>query len=389
MVNNSLYIPNIRDGLSPAEKLILSYVAKHGSATVGAEEMLRILEELTDSIWDIQSELLPKTLLTLVLAETNRYPLLCADTIGGGIEWLEAPLVHQIIGGQVGLTDFGQHIFDPPQNRSQKNELLESESLCPRLPLHLLNGFVGFDFGISCQIPPHNLSELIDCMSAKLIEPHLEANDIRKRIKGPDFPTGGTITSAQEIAALYETGTALITIRTEIAAIESRRSGSYQYKSPHIIIKSLPYLQDQQMFIKRIVDLHMAPPYLGLNEVSGWIQDDGFCITDIQLNRDCNTSEVIESLYKLNILQQAFQFSMLVSSASRASSEITPMNKDAPRCVGLSEMLDEFIEYRLSVLKQNSNDDDEKIREKLLEDLAQLKKSFGDSRRTLISGQGV
>ena len=228
------------------------------------------------------------------------------------------------------LVDIEKNTVDFMPNYDDR--LQEPTVLPARIPALLVNGSSGIAVGMATNIPPHNLSEVIDGIIKVIDNPEITIEELMETIKGPDFPTGATILGKQGIKEAYTTGRGKITMRGE-AEIEEM-SGNRQ----KIIITSLPYQVNKAKLVKTISDLVKEKKIEGISEVRDESDRKEKTRVVIELRRDANARIILNQLYKHTQLQETFGAIMLA------------LVDGEPKILTLRQCLDCYINHRKVVI---------------------------------------
>jgi len=252
------------------------------------------------------------------------------------------------------LADIDKDTVDFVPNYDESEQ--EPAVLPARVPNLLVNGASGIAVGMATNIPPHNLTEIINALLAVIDDPAITLAGLMQHVPGPDFPTAGIINGAQEIVAAYRTGRGRLSIRGR-CTIEDMEGGKRQA----IIITELPYQVNKARLIERIADLVRGKNIEGI--ASDGLRDesdkDGMRIV-IELKRGENAEIVLNNLYAQTPLETVFGINMVA------------LQDGQPRLMSLREMLDAFLRHRREVITRRTIFDLRKARERahLLEGLA-------------------
>src|SRR3989344_5453389 len=201
-----------------------------------------------------------------------------------------------------------------------------------RIPNLLINGSMGIAVGMATNIPPHNLTEVLDALVHLADNKEADVKDLMQYIKGPDFPTGGIIYNENDIVNAYATGRGPVIMRGKADIIESAKKG-YQ-----IIITEIPYQTNKAELIIKIADLVKEKKIEGIKDLRDESDKDGLRIA-VDLKQDAFPRKVLNQLFKYTELQKAFHFNMLALS-----------DGIQPQIMGLKTLLDKFIEHRREVV---------------------------------------
>ena len=242
--------------------------------------------------------------------------------------------------------------WDPNFDETRK----EPKVLPSRFPNLLVNGSSGIAVGMATNIPPHNLTEVIDAVICVLDDPECTLPDLMEHIHGPDFPTRGIIMGRSGIRAAYATGRGRITVR---ARHEFEEFGKDRTR---IIITEIPYQVNKRMLIKNMADQVEDKRLEGISDIRDETDRNGMRIV-IELKRDANPQVVLNRLFAQTQLQTTFAINML------ALVEVN--GKLQPKILSLRHILDEYIAYQEQIIIRRTRFDLKKAQERahLLEGL--------------------
>lgn len=212
----------------------------------------------------------------------------------------------------------------------------EPEVLPGKLPNLLLNGQLGIAVGMATNIPPHNLTELVDATVHQIENPEASLDDLLNYIKGPDFPTGGIIYGADSIRTAYATGRGGVVVRG-VAEIVENKKGRTQ-----IVITEIPYALNKESLVIKIADLVKEKKINGIAD----IRDEsarGNVRVVIDLKKDAYPKKLLNQLYKLTPLQTSFHFNMMAL-----------VDGIQPRVLGLQDIIHEHIKHRQIVVRRRT-----------------------------------
>ena len=208
-----------------------------------------------------------------------------------------------------------------------------------RIPQLLLNGSTGIAVGMATNIPPHNLTELINGLLALIENPELEDRELIRLIPGPDFPTGGQILGRSGIREMYTTGRGSVTMRG-VASIETIEAKGRPDRDA-VIITELPYQTNKAALIERIAELVNDKKLEGIADIRDESDRDGMRIV-IELRRDAYPQVVLNNLFKLTPLQSNFSSYMLA------------LVKGEPVLLTLRKMLEVFLDFRVETIERRT-----------------------------------
>jgi DNA gyrase subunit A len=227
------------------------------------------------------------------------------------------------------LTDINKDTVDFQTNFD--DTLSEPTVLPSMLPNLLLNGASGIAVGMATNMPPHNLTEVINGTVAVIDNPEIETKDLMKLITAPDFPTGGIIYGYEGVKEAYETGRGKITMRAR-ANVEELRNNREQ-----IVVTEIPYQVNKATLIQKIADLVQNEKITDISEIRDESDREGMRIVII-LKRGTNTGILLNQLYKYTQMQQTFGVINLA------------LVKGRPKVMALKELIKHFIEHRVEVI---------------------------------------
>lgn len=241
------------------------------------------------------------------------------------------------------LSDIEKETVDFMPNFDDSQE--EPVVLPSRFPNLLVNGSTGISSGYATDIPPHNLSEVIDAAIHQMEHPNCDIDTLMKYIKGPDFPTGGTIQGIEGLKKAYETGKGKIVVRGK-ADIEDIRGGKQQ-----ITITEIPFEINKANLVKKMDELRIDKKVDGIAEVRDDTDRTGLRVV-IELKKDADAKGVLNYLYKNTDLQISYNFNM-----------VAIFNK-TPKLLGLKQMLHSYIQHQKEVVARRTSYDLNKAKER-------------------------
>jgi DNA gyrase subunit A len=233
------------------------------------------------------------------------------------------------------LTDLDKETVNMVPNYN--DEFQEPTVLPSKFPNLLVNGSTGIAVGMATNIPPHNLSEVINGVIAVIHNPEITYEELLEYIPGPDFPTGATIYGRQGIRDAYATGRGIIQIRAK-AHIEAAKKSERQ----SIIVTEIPYQVNKARLIEKIAELVKEKKVEGITEIRDESDREGMRIV-IEVKRDENAEVLLNQLYKHTQLQTSFGINMLAIVHNR------------PKVLSLRQMMDCFVEHRCEVVTRRTN----------------------------------
>jgi DNA gyrase subunit A len=350
-------LPDVRDGLKPVHRRILYAMNELGlvpgrpykkSATVVGDVLGKYHPHGDGSVYD--------ALVRMVQEFSLRYPLIDGQGNFGSVDgdpaaayrYTEARLTPVSIAM---LEDIDKNTVDLQANFDDR--LQEPTVLPSKIPNLLVNGSSGIAVGMATNIPPHNLREVAKAVDLLIDQPDASIADLRKVIKGPDFPTGAYIYGREGIKEAYETGRGRVVMRARAQIEEKESSGRYQ-----IVVTEIPYQVNKENLVKSIAELAVEKKVEGISGVNDESDKDGMRIV-IELKRDANPNVVLNQLYKHTVMQSTFGVIMLA------------LDHGAPKVMDLKQLLERFVEHRHDIVVRRTRFDLEaaEAREHILEGL--------------------
>ena len=231
------------------------------------------------------------------------------------------------------LRDINKNTVDFQGNYDDSEQ--EPVVLPARFPNLLVNGTTGIAVGMATNIPPHNLSEVIDATSLLMDNPDVTTNELMEVLPGPDFPTGGLVMGKSGIRRAYETGKGSITVRAKVELTEMPNG------KERILVTELPYMVNKAKLIERISELHRDKRIEGITDLRDESSREGMRIV-IDVRRDVSASVVLNNLYKMTALQPSFGFNMLA------------IEKGVPKILSLKRILENYVEHQKEVITRRT-----------------------------------
>ncbi len=333
-------LPDVRDGLKPVHRRILYAMYEDGitsdkpyrkSANTVGSVLGRYHPHGDSSVYD--------AMVRMAQDFSMRYMLIDGHGNFGSVDGDGAAAMRYTearmskIAGYM-LTDIEKNTVDFMPNYDDR--LQEPTVLPARVPLLLVNGSSGIAVGMATNIPPHNLTEVINGIIKIIDEDEVTDEDLMQVIKGPDFPTEGIILGREGIKQAYKTGRGKITLRAETNIEEM--SGNRQ----RIIVSSLPYQVNKANLIKAISDLSKERKVEGISECRDESDRKDKVRVVIELKRDANAQVVLNQLFKHTQMQTTFGIIMLA------------LVNGVPKILTLRQALDCYIEHRKEVITRRT-----------------------------------
>ena len=357
-VIKSRALPDVRDGLKPVHRRILYAMYEDGltpdkpfkkSATCVGDVLGRYHPHGDASVYD--------ALVRLAQDFSMRYPLVDGHGNFGSVDG-DPPAAYRYTEARLArlsdemLRDIEKETVDWDPNYDESTQ--EPKVLPSRFPNLLVNGSSGIAVGMTTNIPPHNLREVIDATICVLDNPEATLTDLMEHVKGPDFPTKGIIMGRSGIRAAYATGRGRVCVR---ARTEFEEFGQNRTR---IIVTEIPYQVNKRMLIKNMADQVEEKKLEGISDIRDESDRNGMRIV-IELKRDANPQVVLNRLFAQTQLQTTFAINMLA----------LVNNQSQPKILSLRHILDEYLKFQEEVILRRTRYDLKKAQERahLLEGL--------------------
>ena len=335
-------LPDARDGLKPVHRRII--YAMHELGLVPDRpfrKCARVVGDVLGKYHPHGDQSVYDALVRLVQDFSSRYPLLAGHGNFGSVDNDPAAAMRYTecrlaaIGNEAMLSEIEEDVVDFVDNFDGSEQ--EPAVLPAQLPMLLLNGSTGIAVGMATNIPPHNLSEIVDGAIALIDNPNLPDDQLLNLIPAPDFPTGGIIMNADGVREAYLTGRGSITVRG-VASIEHfGGKGTGKRQRLAIIITELPYQVNKSAWIEKIAELVNNAKIDGISDIRDESDREGMRVV-IELKKDIVPEVVLDQLYRQTALQSTFGASLLALQGSQ------------PKQMSLRELLQEFLSFREETL---------------------------------------
>src|SRR3990167_3193449 len=302
-------LPDVRDGLKPVHRKILYAMNELGlGASAKFRKCAAVVGEVMAKYHPHGDMAIYDSLVRMAQDFNLRYPLVNPQGNFGSIDgdgaaasrYTEAKLSKL---GEVMLADIDKDTVNFMDNYDGTRQ--EPTVLPSPLPQLLLNGSLGIAVGMATNIPPHNLTELIDVIFHLLDNPKAETPDLFAFIQGPDFPTGGIIYDQKEIISAYSQGKGSIIMRGKAEIVEKKKEGSEQ-----IIITELPYQVLKSSLVEEMANLVSEKKIEGIRDIKDLSDREGMSII-IDIKKGYEPQRVLNKIYKFTNLQKTFHLNLL------------------------------------------------------------------------------
>ena len=341
-------LPDVRDGFKPVHRRILYGMMELGNTSDKPyKKSARIVGEVLGKYHPHGDSSVYLAMVRMAQDWAMRYPLVDGQGNFGSVDgdspaamrYTEARLNKL---GETMMDDLYKDTVDFAPNFD--NTLSEPTVMPTRIPNLLVNGASGIAVGMATNMPPHNLSEVIDACEAYINNPEIEVEELMNFVQAPDFPTGGFIYGISGVREAYLTGRGRVVMRAK-AEIESG------HNHDKIVITEIPYNVNKAELIKYIADLVNDKRIEGISNANDESDREGMRIV-IDIKRDANASVVLNKLYKMTALQTSFGVNNVALVHGR------------PRTLNLKDMIKNFVEHRHEVVIRRTEFDLRKARER-------------------------
>jgi DNA gyrase subunit A len=347
-------LPDVRDGLKPVQRRILySMIELNNGPDKPHRKCARIVGDTMGKYHPHGDSSIYGALVNLAQDWSTRYPLVDGHGNFGSVDgdgaaamrYTEARLSKV---SMEMLADINKNTVDFVPNFDDTEK--EPTVLPSRFPNLLVNGTTGIAVGMATNIPPHNLTEVINAV-VKIIDNNIEEDretdieEILDIVKGPDFPTGGEILGVRGIEEAYRTGRGKVKVRA-VTNIETMENGKSR-----IIVTELPYLVNKAKLIEKIAELVKDKKIDGITDLRDESNKDGMRIV-IELRRDANANVLLKQLYKHTQLQDTFGVIMLA------------LVNNEPKVLNICDMLNNYLLHQKDVVTRRTKYDLNKAEER-------------------------
>jgi len=328
-------LPDIRDGLKPVHRRILYAMQDMGMrSNTPFKKSARIVGEVLGKYHPHGDTAVYDAMVRMAQDFSQRYMMVDGHGNFGSVDGDRAAAMRYT---EARLSSFAEELLigiekDTVDFIDNFDSSLKEPSVLPsKVPNLLVNGSSGIAVGMATNIPPHNLSEVIEGVIYNIDHPEATVKDLMKKIKGPDFPTGGIIMGLEGIREAYETGRGRLVVRGRVHQ-EQPRKGKTQ-----VIISELPYQVNKARFVEKIAELVRSKKLEGISDLRDESDRSGMRVV-VELKKDSVPLVVINSLYKNTQLQDTFGVIML------------SLVDGVPKTLNLKDIIDEYIKHRYKVI---------------------------------------
>ncbi len=345
-VITSRALPDVRDGMKPGQRRILYAMYEDNltydkpfrkSATTVGNVLGRYHPHGDSAVYE--------TMVRMAQSFSLRYPLVEGHGNFGNVDGDGAAAYRYTEARMSRIADYMLRDIEKkvvPMTRNFDNTRDEPVVLPSRFPNLLVNGSVGIAVGMATNIPPHNLTEVIDGTVYRMENPECTVDELLEYIKGPDFPTSAIIYGTRGIKEAYESGRGKVYVRARATVDDEHR---------RIIFTEIPYMVNKSMLIESMANLHKEKKIEGITGLRDESGRGGMRIV-VEYRKDVSGEVILNQLYKYTELQKTCSINMLVIDGGE------------PKTLSLPQILDRYIEFQKEVIKRRTQFDlDKALRE--------------------------
>ena len=335
-------LPDVRDGLKPVHRRILYGMNELGvTPEKPYKKSARIVGEVMGKFHPHGDSAIYESMVRMAQPFSYRYMLVDGHGNFGSVDGDGAAAMRYTEARMSKITlemlrDINKDTIDFEPNYDGTER--EPTVLPARFPNLLVNGATGIAVGMTTNIPPHNLAEVISGLHILMDNPEATTADLMEAIPGPDFPTAGIVMGKSGIRKAYETGHGHIILRAKVD-INEQKNGHEQ-----IVVSELPYMVNKARLIERIAELARERKIEGITDIKDESDREGMRIT-IDIRRDVSASVVLNNLYKMTLMQTSFGFNMLA------------IVDGTPRLLSLKQILQYYLKHQEEVIRRRTQFD--------------------------------
>ncbi|MYY65349.1 DNA gyrase subunit A [Lactobacillus salivarius] len=332
-------LPDVRDGLKPVHRRILYGMNELGvTPDKPYKKSARIVGDVMGKFHPHGDSAIYESMVRMAQDFSYRYMLVDGHGNFGSVDGDGAAAMRYTEARMSKITlemlrDINKDTIDFQPNYDGTER--EPVVLPARFPNLLVNGATGIAVGMTTNIPPHNLGEVISGIHMLMKNPDATTADLMEAIPGPDFPTGAIVMGKSGIRKAYETGKGTVTLRAKVE-IDEQANGKQQ-----IVVHELPYMVNKARLIERIAELAREKKIEGITDVKDESDREGMRVT-IDVRRDVSASVVLNNLYKLTLMQTTFGFNMLA------------IVNGTPKILSLKQILQYYLKHQEEVIRRRT-----------------------------------
>lgn len=343
-------LPDARDGMKPVNRRILVTLNDLGLRPGGRyRKCAKICGDVSGNYHPHGEAIVYPSLARLAQDFSLRYPLVIGQGNFGSIDGDNPAAMRYTEAKMAKLTeemlrDLEKNTVDyqPNYDSSRKEPVV----LPAKVPNLLINGTVGIAVGMATNIPPHNLTEVLDATMHFVDNPEATVEDLLRYIQGPDFPTGGIVYNIETLKQAYLTGRGSVIVRGK-AEIEEMKNGRY-----HIRVSEIPYQVNKSTMIEKMAKLVTDKVIQGISDIRDESDREGIRII-IELKKDSYPQKVLNQLFKHTDLQNSFGYNTIALADGKQ-----------PRLLNLRELIEIFVEHRREVITRRVTFDRDRAKER-------------------------
>jgi len=342
-------LPDIRDGLKPVHRRILYAMYDMGMrSNTPYKKSARIVGEVLGKYHPHGDTAVYDAMVRMAQDFSERYMLVDGHGNFGSVDGDSAAAMRYT---EARLSDFAEELLvdidkDTVDFVDNFDSTLKEPVVLPsKIPNLLVNGSSGIAVGMATNIPPHNIGEVAEGIIYKIDHPEASIKELMKKIKGPDFPTGGIIMGLGGIREAYNTGKGRIVVRGRVHQEQTRRGKT------NLVISELPYQVNKSKFVEAIADLVKSKKITDISDLRDESDKSGMRVV-IELKKDVVSNVVINCLYKNTQLQETFGVIML------------SLVDGIPKTLNLKDLIEEYLKHRYQVVVRRTKYDLKKAEER-------------------------
>ncbi|MBD3238055.1 MAG: DNA gyrase subunit A [Candidatus Moranbacteria bacterium] len=377
-------LPDVRDGLKPSQRRILYSMHKLGLTHSARYRKSALVVGDTLGKYHPHGDIaLYETLVRMAQDFSLRYMLVdgqgnFGSVDGDGAAHMRYTECRMQAMAEAMLEDIEKETIDFVDNYDASRK--EPSVLPAAVPQLLINGTMGIAVGVATNIPPHNIGEIIDATVHLIDNPECEIKDLMNFIQGPDFPTGGIIYGAEDIAEAYSSGKGRIITRAKCQIVETKKGRG------NIIVNQITYQSNKANTIAKIAELVKAGKIQGIRDIRDESDKEGIRIV-IELKKDAYPKKTLNQLYQLTDLQKNFGLNMLALE-----------DGIQPKVMNIKEIIEHYLKHRVEVVTRRTKHDLRKAKErahileglkKALDQIDQVIETIRSSRTKQIAHQNL
>jgi len=333
-------LPDVRDGLKPVHRRILFAMNELGlRSSAKFSKSAKVVGEVLGKYHPHGDSAVYDSMVRMAQDFAMRYQLVNGQGNFGSVDGDSAAAMRYTEAKMMSITEHLLEDIDKNTVNFRENydgTQQEPVVLPAKLPQLLLNGTMGIAVAMATSIPPHNLRELCDALMHLLDNPDTDIEALMEFIKGPDFPTGGTIYDVNAIKTMYTTGRGGIVMRAKAEIIENAKGKA------SIIINEIPYQVNKATLVQKIAELVRDKKIMNITDLRDESNREGMRIV-IELKKDSYPKKILQQLFKMTPLQSSFNMNM-----------IALVDGIQPRLLNLKQVLEYFLEHRKEVITRRT-----------------------------------